>query len=67
MSHLSGHNHHALVHAQQLALMARLFIDLCKPPESGFSRHRDVIPTKETAMARHCLPVEQEEPRHSLK
>lgn len=30
---LSGRNHHALVDAQQLALMARLFIDLCKPPD----------------------------------
>ncbi|KAJ5168065.1 uncharacterized protein N7482_003659 [Penicillium canariense] len=29
---LSGRNHHALVDAQQLALMADLFIDLCKPP-----------------------------------
>ncbi|CAI7599446.1 unnamed protein product [Penicillium viridicatum] len=30
---LSGRNHHALVDAQQLALMARAFIELCKPPE----------------------------------
>jgi hypothetical protein len=29
---LSGRNHHALVDAQQLAQMAKLFIDLCKPP-----------------------------------
>lgn len=29
---LSGRNHHALVDAQQLALMAKLFTDLCKPP-----------------------------------
>jgi hypothetical protein len=30
---LSGRNHHALLDAQQLALMAKLFIDLCKPPD----------------------------------
>ena len=29
---LAGRNHRALVNAQQLALLARLFIDLCKPP-----------------------------------
>jgi len=29
---LSGCNHHAVVDAQQLALMGKLFIDLCKPP-----------------------------------
>ncbi|KAJ5781652.1 uncharacterized protein N7518_010135 [Penicillium psychrosexuale] len=29
---LAGRNHRALVDAQQLALLARLFIDLCKPP-----------------------------------
>ena len=30
---LSGRNHHAAVDAQQLALMGKLFIDLCKPPD----------------------------------
>lgn len=30
---LSGRNHHAAVDAEQLALMAKLFIDLCKPPD----------------------------------
>lgn len=30
---LAGRNHHALVDAQQLSLMTRLFIDLCKPPD----------------------------------
>ncbi|KAJ5961742.1 hypothetical protein N7501_006683 [Penicillium viridicatum] len=29
---LSGRNHHALVDAQQLALVAKLYMDLCKPP-----------------------------------
>jgi hypothetical protein len=29
---LSGRNHHALVDAQQLALIAQVFNDLCKPP-----------------------------------
>ncbi|KAI2730406.1 hypothetical protein CBS147332_2258 [Penicillium roqueforti] len=29
---LAGRNHRALVDAQQLALLARLFVDLCKPP-----------------------------------
>ncbi|CAI7568068.1 unnamed protein product [Penicillium glandicola] len=32
---LVGRNHHALVDAQQLAMMARLFIDLCKPPKEA--------------------------------
>ncbi|KGO65779.1 Zinc finger, C2H2 [Penicillium italicum] len=30
---LAGQNHHALVDAQQLSQMARVFIDLCKPPK----------------------------------
>ncbi|KAJ5606395.1 hypothetical protein N7510_009176 [Penicillium lagena] len=30
---LSGHNHHALADTQHLALMAKLFVDLCKPLE----------------------------------
>lgn len=29
---LSGRNHHALIDAQQLALVAKLYMDLCKPP-----------------------------------
>ncbi|KUM62276.1 hypothetical protein ACN42_g4839 [Penicillium freii] len=34
---LSGRNHHALVDARQLALMARAFIELCKPPREAGS------------------------------
>lgn len=30
---LSGRNHHALVDAQQLSLLVKVFIDLCKPPD----------------------------------
>lgn len=30
---LSGRNHHALVDAQQLSLVVKVFIDLCKPPD----------------------------------
>ncbi|KAJ6126755.1 hypothetical protein N7523_002367 [Penicillium sp. IBT 18751x] len=30
---LSGRNHHALVDAQRLSLLAKVFIDLCKPPD----------------------------------
>ncbi|KAJ5905265.1 uncharacterized protein N7473_002181 [Penicillium subrubescens] len=30
---LTGRNHNALIDAQQLALMAIMFVDLCKPPE----------------------------------
>lgn len=29
---LADRNHHALVDAKQLALMAKIFVDLCKPP-----------------------------------
>ncbi|KAJ5522213.1 Threonyl/alanyl tRNA synthetase SAD [Penicillium freii] len=34
---LSGRNHHALVDSRQLALMARAFIELCKPPREAGS------------------------------
>ena len=40
---LSLRNHHALVDAQQLALMAKLFVDLCKPPnERVFSKEAGI-------------------------
>ncbi|KAJ6149227.1 hypothetical protein N7471_000426 [Penicillium samsonianum] len=62
---LSGRNHNALVDAQQLSLMARLFIDLCKAPDKRVHWQESGI--KGLGMGKRQKLVEEYFPKESPK
>ncbi|KAJ5814748.1 hypothetical protein N7474_006525 [Penicillium riverlandense] len=61
---LSGRNHHALVDAQQLSMIAEVFVDLCKPPDKRVLWRRSEITL---GPGKRQRPLEVYSPRSNKK